>query len=125
MPELAEHFRVIRYDARGHGASPAPSGPYTIDDFAEDLIQLLDRHGVDAAYIAGISLGGMTAMAFAATHPERVNRLRPGLHVSAPRSARAWADRAAKVQAAVPPPSRTPSSRAGPPRRTRPPIPGS
>jgi 3-oxoadipate enol-lactonase len=99
VPVLAEHFRVIRYDARGHGASPAPSGPYTIDDFAEDLIQLLDRHGVDAAHIAGISLGGMTAMAFAAAHPERVKRLVlacTSAHLAAPE---AWADRAAKVQA--------------------------
>jgi 3-oxoadipate enol-lactonase len=99
LPVLAERFRVIRYDARGHGSSPVPPGPYTIDDFADDLLQLLDRHGVDAAHIAGISLGGMTAMAFAAAHPERVHRLVlacTSAHLAAPE---AWADRAAQVRA--------------------------
>jgi 3-oxoadipate enol-lactonase len=99
VPTLAEHFRVIRYDARGHGASPVPPGPYTIDDFADDLLELLDRLGIDAAHIAGISLGGMTAMAFAAAHPARVNRLVlacTSAHLAAPE---AWADRAAKVRA--------------------------
>jgi 3-oxoadipate enol-lactonase len=96
---LSQHFRVIRYDARGHGASPVPPGPYTIDDFADDLLKLLDRLGIESAHIGGISLGGMTAMAFAAAHPERVDRLVlacTSAHLAAPE---AWADRAAKVRA--------------------------
>jgi 3-oxoadipate enol-lactonase len=99
VPALTEHFRVIRYDARGHGASPVPPGPYEIDDFATDLAALLDRLGIARAHIAGISLGGMTAIAFAAAHPQRVDRLVlacTSAHLAAPA---AWADRAAKVRA--------------------------
>ena len=47
-PRLAEHFRVVRYDTRGHGRSPVPQGPYSIDDLADDLLGLLDRLGVGA-----------------------------------------------------------------------------
>jgi 3-oxoadipate enol-lactonase len=99
VPALAEHFRVIRYDPRGHGKSPVPPGPYSIDDFADDLLALLDRHGIAHAHIAGISLGGMTAMVFAAGHPERVDRLVLACTSANLAAPEAWADRAAKVQA--------------------------
>ena len=42
LPELQRHFRVVRYDTRGHGGSPVPDGPYSIDDLADDLVALLD-----------------------------------------------------------------------------------
>ena len=95
---LAERFRVIRYDPRGHGLSPVPPGPYEIDDLADDLLTLLDRLGIDAAHIVGISIGGMTAMAFAAAHPDRVDRL--VLACTSPHlgPAQQWADRAFAVR---------------------------
>ena len=46
LAELEQRFRVVRYDTRGHGDSPVPDGPYSIDDLADDLVALLDRLGV-------------------------------------------------------------------------------
>jgi 3-oxoadipate enol-lactonase len=99
LADLERHFRVVRYDTRGHGDSPVPPGPYTIDDLAEDVITFLDRLGVQRAHFVGLSLGGMTGMRFAARHPERIDRLVllcTGAHLT-PSSA--WLDRAATVRA--------------------------
>ena len=63
---LAQRFRVVRYDTRGHGESPVPPGPYSIDDLADDVVALLDRLEVPRAHLVGLSLGGMTAMRVAA-----------------------------------------------------------
>ena len=95
---LEEHFRVLRYDTRGHGCSPVPPGPYTIDDLADDVVALLDDLGIDRAHFVGLSLGGMTGMRLAARNPDRVDRLVvlcTGAHL-APTSA--WTDRAATVR---------------------------
>jgi 3-oxoadipate enol-lactonase len=75
IAEIAEHFRVLCYDTRGHGRSPIPPGPYTIDDLVEDVVGLLDHLGIDRVHFVGLSLGGMTGMRFAARHPERTERL--------------------------------------------------
>ena len=75
VPALAERFRVLTYDTRGHGTSPAPAGPYSIDDLVDDVVALLDRLGVQRAHLAGVSLGGMTGMRLAAREPGRVQRL--------------------------------------------------
>ena len=72
---LAKRFEVWTYDARGHGQSPWDNEPFTIEDLAEDLRDLLDALGLDRAHIVGLSMGGTTAIVFAATYPERVNRL--------------------------------------------------
>lgn len=72
---LAERFRVIRYDTRGHGGSAVPPGPYSIDDLGRDVVELLDHLGVARAHFAGLSLGGMTGMWLGANAPERVDRL--------------------------------------------------
>jgi 3-oxoadipate enol-lactonase/4-carboxymuconolactone decarboxylase len=74
---LAEHFRVIRVDPRGHGGSPVPEGPYTIDDIGGDVVALLDRLGVERAHVVGVSLGGMVALWMAINHPDRVDRIVP------------------------------------------------
>ncbi|MFE6649348.1 3-oxoadipate enol-lactonase [Nocardioides sp. NPDC057772] len=99
LADLERRFRVVRYDTRGHGASPVPPGPYSIDDLADDVVALLDRLGVERAHFLGLSLGGMTGMRLAARNPERVDRLVllcTGAHL-APSSA--WRDRAATVRA--------------------------
>ncbi|MEU2347112.1 3-oxoadipate enol-lactonase [Modestobacter sp. NPDC049651] len=75
VPALAERYRVVTYDTRGHGTSPAPAGPYTLDDLVDDVVALLDRLGVARAHVAGLSLGGMTALRLAAREPQRVHRL--------------------------------------------------
>jgi 3-oxoadipate enol-lactonase len=99
VPALSERFRVVRYDQRGHGASPVPPGPYAIDDVGADLIALLDRLGVERAHVCGLSLGGMTAMWLAINAPERVDRLAllcTSAKLGPPEN---WAERAATVRA--------------------------
>jgi 3-oxoadipate enol-lactonase len=75
VPALAERFRVVTYDTRGHGESPTPAGPYRLDDLVDDLGALLDEVGAERAHVVGLSLGGMTAMRLAAREPDRVHRL--------------------------------------------------
>src|SRR4051795_55675 len=75
VPALAERYRVVTYDTRGHGTSPAPAGPYTLDDLVDDLVALLDRVGAQRAHVVGLSLGGMTGMRLTAREPSRVHRL--------------------------------------------------
>ncbi|MGE2833142.1 3-oxoadipate enol-lactonase [Mycobacterium sp. SMC-4] len=95
---LEERFRVIRYDTRGHGNSPVPDGPYTIDDLADDLLALLDRFEVPRAHLIGLSLGGMTAMQLAAREPARVDRMALLCTATQLPPASAWRQRAATVR---------------------------
>jgi 3-oxoadipate enol-lactonase len=67
---LRRGYRLIAYDARGHGASsPAPS--YTYPDLIEDLEAVLAEQGIDRVALVGSSMGAATAMAFAMRHPDR------------------------------------------------------
>ena len=66
---------VVRYDLRGHGRSPGPAGPWSIDDFVEDHVRLLDALEIGVADLVGFSLGGLIAQRIAATHQDRVRRL--------------------------------------------------
>jgi 3-oxoadipate enol-lactonase len=75
VPGLAERYRVVTYDTRGHGTSPAPEGPYSIDDLVDDVVALLDEVGAERAHVIGLSLGGMTGLRLAAREPGRVDRL--------------------------------------------------
>jgi 3-oxoadipate enol-lactonase len=96
---LQERYRVVRYDIRGHGYSPVPDGPYSIDDLADDLVALLDQLGIGRAHLVGLSLGGMTAMRVAARNPDRVDRLALLCTGAALPPASGWTDRAATVRA--------------------------
>ncbi len=73
--KLADRFRVLRYDLRGHGSSPVPAGPYSIADLGADLLALLDRLEIERAALCGISIGGMASMWAAAHAPARVTGL--------------------------------------------------
>jgi 3-oxoadipate enol-lactonase len=75
VPALAERFRVVRYDHRGHGRSPVPEGPYTIADLGGDVVALLDRLDIERAHFCGLSLGGMVGMWLGIHAPERIDRL--------------------------------------------------
>jgi 3-oxoadipate enol-lactonase len=75
VPALRDHFRLLRYDHRGHGASSVPPGPYTIDDLGWDVLALLDRLEVEHFSFCGLSVGGMVGMWLASEVPERVERL--------------------------------------------------
>ncbi len=96
---LRGRYRILRYDTRGHGASPARDAETAIEDLADDLIGLLDALGIAQAHLAGLSLGGMTVQAAAARAPERVLSL--GLLATAAfmPSRESWAERAATVRA--------------------------
>lgn len=72
---LAKGYRIVRFDHRGHGASPVPPPPYEIADLAGDVIELLDALGVQRAHYCGLSIGGMVGMWLAAHDPDRVDRL--------------------------------------------------
>ena len=75
MEPFSRHFRVIAIDTRGHGQTSRGEAPFTIRQFAEDLLGFLDAHGIDRAVLLGFSDGGNIAMVFALTHPDRLNRL--------------------------------------------------
>jgi 3-oxoadipate enol-lactonase len=74
-PDLRERFRLLRYDHRGHGGSPVPPGPYTIEELGRDATALLDRLGVERFSFCGLSIGGMVGMWLASEAPERIDRL--------------------------------------------------
>ncbi len=74
-PMLAERFRVIRVDVRGHGASPAPPRPYALGQLAGDVAGALDRLRVERAHWVGLSMGGMIGQAFALDHASRLGHL--------------------------------------------------
>ena len=73
VDQLAEHFTVVTYDLRGHGASPMPADKaFELDDLVNDLERVRERVGFEQAHIAGHSLGGMIGPAYARRFPERV-----------------------------------------------------
>ena len=75
IDEFAKHFHVYALDTRGHGGTPRGEAPFTIRQFADDLLGFMDAHGIVKANILGFSDGGNIAMIFAMKHPERVDRL--------------------------------------------------
>ena len=72
---LSAHYRCLRYDTRGHGRSTVADRPAVIGNLADDLAGLLDALGMPKAHIVGLSLGGMTAQAFALRYPDRTRSL--------------------------------------------------
>ena len=75
MEPFSKHFRVIAIDTRGHGQTPRGDAPFTIRQFAEDLLGFMDMHSIAKANLLGFSDGGNIAMVFAMAHPDRVNKL--------------------------------------------------
>jgi 3-oxoadipate enol-lactonase / 4-carboxymuconolactone decarboxylase len=97
MPLLTRDFRVLRMDTRGHGASDAPKGDYTLSMLALDALAVLDAAGVARAHVCGLSMGGMTALELAIEHPERVEKI-VGANTSAQMSPDLMRERAALVR---------------------------
>lgn len=73
--ELADEFRLISVDTRGHGGSPVPDGPYRVEELARDVLETLDDLGVERASFAGVSLGGAIAQWVGLYAPERASSL--------------------------------------------------
>jgi 3-oxoadipate enol-lactonase len=73
VPALADRYRVIVPDLRGHGATEAPEGPYETVDYAADVIAMLSWLGIERAAIVGLSMGGYIALQLITRYPERVS----------------------------------------------------
>ena len=97
---LESRFRLIRLDLRGHGLTTVTAGPTTIERLAADAVAALDALGIDAAHVAGLSLGGMVAQAMASTTPDRVLSLIAVDTAMAIPPAQNWHQRAAAIRAA-------------------------
>jgi 3-oxoadipate enol-lactonase len=104
VPVLSRHFRVLRFEHRGHGApgaqSPAPDGPYSMAELGADVLGLLSGLGIERAAFAGVSLGGMVGTWIAANAPERISSLAVICSAMVPLpSAQSWRERVAGVRA--------------------------
>jgi pimeloyl-ACP methyl ester carboxylesterase len=72
---LEADMRVLRYDLRGHGESEKVPGPYTLEDFSDDLVELLDAMQWERVHCFGFSLGGLIAQRLALDHPQKLMRV--------------------------------------------------
>lgn len=72
---FAQHFRVLRYDSRGHGGSDVGTAPYTLERLGRDVVALLDGLGIERAHFCGISMGGLTGQWLGVYAPERLGKL--------------------------------------------------
>jgi 3-oxoadipate enol-lactonase len=73
--EFAKHFRLVRYDRRGHGQSGVPQGPYSMERLGRDALAVLDALGIKKANWCGLSLGGMVGQWLGANAPDRIEKL--------------------------------------------------
>src|SRR5712675_2026667 len=69
---LKDRYRVLRYDARGHGSSPATQGDYTLDMLVVDAVVILDLLGIAQCHFGGLSMGGMVTLGMLLDHPARI-----------------------------------------------------
>jgi 3-oxoadipate enol-lactonase len=96
---LAGRYRVVRFDTRGHGGSPAAAGPCSVSALAGDVVGLADKLGIDRFAFVGLSLGGAVGQVLAIEHPDRLTALVlccTGPSFGDPQT---WRDRAAQVRA--------------------------
>jgi 3-oxoadipate enol-lactonase len=75
IPAFSQRFQVVAWDARGYGDSEDYDGPLRFEDFADDVVRLLDHLKTPAAHIVGLSMGGNIAMDLAVRHGDRVRSL--------------------------------------------------
>jgi 3-oxoadipate enol-lactonase len=73
--EFAKHFRLIRYDRRGHGKSEVPRGPYSFDRLGRDILAVLDALDIKKVNWCGLSMGGMDGQWLGANAADRVEKL--------------------------------------------------
>ena len=100
LAALGSRFRLLRYEHRGHGGSPAPPGPYALADLGADVLALLDEYEVGTARYCGLSLGGMVGMWLAANAPGRIEALALCCTSAYLQPAQLWVDRAAAARSA-------------------------
>lgn len=98
LAALTQHFRVLRYDTRGHGQSSVTEGPYSIAQLGGDVIALLDHLGLQRVYFCGLSMGGITGMWLGVHHGDRLEKLilcNTAAYIGPPEN---WTNRAAAVE---------------------------
>lgn len=96
---LSGQFRLLRYDARGHGRSDVPAGAYGLDRLGRDVVELLDALGIAKAHFCGLSMGGMVGQWLGVRAPERLDKLvlaNTSAYMGPPSG---WDDRIAAVRA--------------------------
>lgn len=91
-------YFIVCYDTRGHGASTAPQGPYSIEQLGTDVVNLLDHLNIQKASFCGISMGGLTGQWLAIHHPERFNHVIVCNTAAKIGQEQAWNDRAQLVR---------------------------
>ncbi len=99
VPRLAQRFRLLRYDKRGHGLTDATPGPYRMALLAQDLARLLDARHARDVIICGLSIGGMIAQALASARPELVRGLVLMDTAHKIGTAEMWGERIAAIEA--------------------------
>jgi len=92
-PGFEQRYRILRYDARGHGLSSVPPAPYTIAELARDLLGLLDHLGLDQVHLCGLSVGGLIGMWIGLHEPQRVRSLILSNTAARIGTREGWADR--------------------------------
>ena len=97
---LKDRYRVLRYDARGHGGSAGPDGDYTLDQLVADAAGILDALAVPQAHFAGLSMGGMVGLGLLLDHGSRIRSavIADSRHTTTPEFTKAWLDRAEAVR---------------------------
>ncbi|POU77330.1 3-oxoadipate enol-lactonase [Leclercia sp. LSNIH6] len=98
MTDFTRHFRVLRYNTRGHGRSPVSAGGITLDSLGQDVIALLDHLDIERAFFCGISLGGMTGMWLNRHAPSRFDRIVVANTAAKIGESRDWLQRAGTVR---------------------------
>ncbi|MBH1929717.1 3-oxoadipate enol-lactonase [Serratia rubidaea] len=98
MALFSAHFRVLRYNQRGHGGTPLPAAPLTLEILGRDVIALLDRLEVERAHFCGISMGGLTGLWLNRYQPQRLRRLVVANSAACIGSAEGWRQRAQQAR---------------------------
>jgi len=92
---LKDRYRVLRYDARGHGGSAATAGDYSLDMLVADAAGILDALEITQTHFVGLTMGGMVAQGLMLDHPRRIKSavIADSRHSTTPEFTRAWLDR--------------------------------
>ncbi|BFO10793.1 3-oxoadipate enol-lactonase 2 [Serratia rubidaea] len=98
MALFSAHFRVLRYNQRGHGGTPLSAAPLTLEILGRDVIALLDRLEVERAHFCGISMGGLTGLWLNRYQPQRLRRLVVANSAACIGSAEGWRQRAQQAR---------------------------
>lgn len=98
LDALSAHYRIVRYDTRGHGASIAPAGEYTLERLGRDVLAVLDDLNIERAHFCGISMGGLTGQWLGAHAADRIDKLIVANTAARIGSVQGWGERAALVR---------------------------